>query len=343
MDSVDTSAPTHLPETLGIDEFKGSSGYYDRVSKRYIKEKYHCVITSAAAGYVIDILYKANFSELTDYFSHFSLLERCKVQYFCTDMRSGFVKIGRQLFPNAKICIDPFHVVQLITKAVSTIRVDGWHRLRNAYNSAESEQKAAEKSGDMSKASELEIKLKKLKDDFELVKNSQKLLITSPYNSSRYWSLNIEKREEKLSAVFALVPELKPARDALMAFYDVAHIKSYNERHSALSRWINMYIVCELPPIRQAAYSIRKHRTGIENAWRYHQSNSPTEGLNKRIKYVKRLAFGMHDFETFRKRALLACGPLSFENPSYTIKGEKLSSEPDDACSSGSKTKRRSS
>ena len=343
MDSVDTSTPLHLPETLGIDEFKGNSGYYDKASKKYIKEKYHCVITSAASGHVIDILYKANYSELMDYFSRFSPLERSKVRYFCTDMRGGFLKVGRQCFPNARICVDPFHVVQLITKAVSTIRVDGWHRLRNAYNSAEAELKVAEKSGDKEKADDLKDKIKKLKDDYELVKNSQKLLITSPYNSNRYWSLNIEKREEKLAAVFALVPDLKPARDALISFYDVAHIASHSERHSALSSWITKYFSCELPPIRQAAYSIRKNRIEIENAWRYNQSNSPTEGLNKRIKDVKRLAFGLHDFETFRKRALLACGAISFNNPSYTIKDEKLYSKPVYSGSSKKNHKRRSS
>ena len=81
----------------------------------------------------------------------------------------------------------------------------------------------------------------------------------------------------------------------------------------------------------------------VENAWRYNQSNSPTEGLNKRIKDVKRLTFGLHDFETFRKRALLACGAISFNNPSYTIKDEKLNSKPVYSGSSKKNTNRRSS
>ena len=49
-----------------------------------------------------------------------------------------------------------------------------------------------------------------------------------------------------------------------------------------------------MPPVRQAAFSIDRHRRGIENSWRYGKSNGPTEGLNKKIKDVKRLGFGAH-------------------------------------------------
>lgn len=176
-----------------------------------------------------------------------------------------------------------------------------------------------------------------------LVQNSQKLLTTSPYNKSRYWTINTEKREERLAQVFALAPDLKTAYKALMTFYDVIDTESFSKRHDALTEWISKYLHCDLPPIKQAAYSINKRRNNIENAWRYKKSNSPTEGLNKRIKDVKRLAFGIHDFETFRRRAILACGNISFLSSPYTIKGEKLRSDSDDACSSGSIIKRRSS
>lgn len=99
-------------------------------------------------------------------------------------------------------------------------------------------------------------------------------------------------------------------------------------RHAELTKWISRYEDCDLPPIRQAVSSISTRRKGIENAWRYGKSNGPTEGLNKKIKDVRRMGFGAHDFENFRRRVLLACGPTTIETVRYTVFGEKASEAP---------------
>lgn len=123
--------------------------------------------------------------------------------------------------------------------------------------------------------------------------------------------------------IFDLVPDLETAYVALQEFYDVENESLFNFRRAELSDWIRRYIHCEIPQLRRAVETIRKYRNGIENAWHYHKSNSPTEGLNKRIKDIKRLAFGAHSFENFRKRALLACGYVHFTNEPFTVFGEK--------------------
>lgn len=326
IDHIELGPPSSLPETLGIDEFLGNSGSYDPVRKRYLTEKYHCVITNASAGAVIDILYKATFADLHAYFSGFPLSARQRVKFFCADMRPGFSKVARACFPQAKICIDPFHVVKLITSALGEVRVDEWRRLKDRFLKTASRYSNARKENRGSaEVIRLEALMKQQQEDYELVKNSQKLLTTSPYNENRFWNLNTERGEEKMERIFALSPDLETAHDALMGFYDIREEKDFGSRRAALSDWLGQYLTCECPPIRRAAQSIRFHRKGIENAWRYGKSNSPTEGLNKRIKDVKRLAFGAHDFENFRKRALLACGYVSFIKAPYTIFEEKRS------------------
>ena len=112
---ISLEPPRSLPESLGIDEFKGATGYYNRNSHRYDTEKYHCVIVDTDQGAVIDILYKATYNELFNYFMSFSANSRRNVKFFCMDMRSGFSKVARKCFPHARICIDMFHVVKLLT------------------------------------------------------------------------------------------------------------------------------------------------------------------------------------------------------------------------------------
>ena len=318
--------PKTLPETLGIDEFLGRTGSYNPLKRRYDTEKYHCVITAPDDGAVTGILYRATYGELLPYFRAFPLYEQQKVRFFCTDMRSGFSKVARQCFPNAKICIDPFHVTKLLTEALSTIRVDEWRRLRGEALLFRSEASGAMADGNGALHDSLLMKSKVLEESASLVKASQRLLSTSPYNENLYWNQNPDRREGRLSQIFSVSPLLKDAYDALHSFYDVTGCGSFQSRHSALTGWLDEYLACECPPIRQAAYSIRYHRRGIENAWRYHKSNGPTEGLNKKIKDVKRMAFGSHDFENFRKRAMPACGGTAIDRGSYTVFGEKKSS-----------------
>lgn len=325
IDHFEMPHTTVLPETIGIDEFKGGTGIYDPMLKRFVTEKYHCVITDADEGFVVDVLFKPTYAYLADFFKGIPLYERQQVRFFCTDMRSGFSKVARRFFPNAKICIDPFHVTQLITKAVGTVRIDEWRRLNNAAAAVSVEASDAKENGNHDLYASLTAQVKSLSGDAALIKASQRILTTSPYNGNRYWNLDETRRDRRLDEIFAISPSLKAAYDALMDFYDVTGCNSFAAKHSALTKWLGTYTQCDLSPIRQAAYSIRYHRKGIENAWRCRKSNSPTEGLNKKIKDVKRLAFGAHDFERFRKRVMLACGADSVEISPYTIFGEKRS------------------
>lgn len=38
--------------------------------------------------------------------------------------------------------------------------------------------------------------------------------------------------------------------------------------------------------------------------WKYGKSNGRSEGLNNKVKVLKRVAFGLHNFDSFRRRIL---------------------------------------
>ena len=326
MHKIVPGKPKDLPETLGIDEFHGKTGTYNKDTKHYDTETYHCVLTDIDRAWVIDILYSAKYGFLHDYFMEYPPYIRQHVKYVCCDMRSGFSKVARNCFPHAKICIDMFHVVKLLTEAINTIRIDNWKRLKSMAVKKYGESGGYKSVGDTEMAEAMLREARKLDDQYMLIKGSQKILITSPYNDTAYWNQDWDKRDEKLESIYSLVPDLKVAREALVDFYDIMTLPKFGERRSALTSWLEKYMASEVPPVRQAAYSINLHRKGIENSWRYHKSNGPTEGLNKKIKDVKRLGFGAHDFQNFRARALLACGSVTVYKSTYTIFGEKAGS-----------------
>ena len=322
MDHLSPGKPRDLPETLGIDEFHGDTGYYDKGTKHYKTEKYHCVIVDADAHAVMDVLEKPSYGVLKRYFMEYPLYKRKNVRFFCADMRSGFSKVARECFPKARICIDPFHVTKLLTEAVSEVRIASWRDLKDKWATAASEAKSCE---DPANKEQLNIKAASMEKDYLLVKNSQRLLITSPYSETAYWNSHHEEADERKTRIFSICPDLKVPYDALMKFYDITETDAFSDKVLALDTWIQELKDSDCPAVKRAVHSISVHQRNILNAWKYHKSNAHTESLNRDIKNVKRLAFGAHKFENFRKRILLACGYVTFNEDPISIFKEKRS------------------
>ena len=65
----------------------------------------------------------------------------------------------------------------------------------------------------------------------------------------------------------------------------------------------------EMPDeVRRLGRSIARWRDQIIAWHRSHVSNGPTEAVNNLVKRVKRVAFGMRNFEHYRIRSLLYAG-----------------------------------
>ncbi|MEI3216207.1 MAG: transposase [Lachnospiraceae bacterium] len=73
---------------------------------------------------------------------------------------------------------------------------------------------------------------------------------------------------------------------------------------------------------------VRHWRGYIQNTWKYNKSNGVCEGYNNRIKVLKRTWYGLHNFESFRKRILLTCGPTQFvTNPAVLFQRNRTKKE----------------
>jgi transposase len=69
-----------------------------------------------------------------------------------------------------------------------------------------------------------------------------------------------------------------------------------------MQEWLNQAQVVYSKAIR----TIRNHLDGISNYFRNRTTSGAMEGINNRIKLIKRQAYGFVNFDTFRER-LLAC------------------------------------
>lgn len=107
---------TFLPFHLCFDEFRGTHNTY------------HFICLDADDHAIQTILPNRSKKTIFNYLMHFPASVRSLVRTVSCDLNSYYVDLIKKLFPNAKIIIDRFHIVQMLNRAVNSIRTDLMNR-----------------------------------------------------------------------------------------------------------------------------------------------------------------------------------------------------------------------
>jgi transposase len=197
------------------------------------------------------------------------------------DMTGGYAKSVREHAPQAVICIDNFHVVQLATKALDEVRRKHWNELRQA--------------GDKHAAKEFKgSRWALLKNPDDLTDTQLDTLVrlhAAGGDVPRAWSM-----KEMVRAIFApglTVEVVDELIDRLLA---------------RLSR-------SRLAPFVRLGRTIRKHRAGILAARRLNLTNARAEAINNKVKLIVRRAYGFHSAKAALALVHLTCGPVKLTLP----------------------------
>lgn len=100
-----------LPEHLAFDEFRG------------VGKKLHFICLDGDSHQVIQILRTRFKPDILHYFYKFTPQARAMVKTVTMDLNCYYPIVARELFPNAKIIIDRFHMVQMLTRSFNSLRV----------------------------------------------------------------------------------------------------------------------------------------------------------------------------------------------------------------------------
>jgi transposase len=250
---IDYGKPQLLPKVLSIDEFKGDTEY----------GKYQCILTSPVDKRIVDILPTRYSSQLYDYLQGFP--NRKQVKYIVMDMNKEYLRIAKQLLPQATVVVDRFHVVRHCTWALENVR----KRVQ-----------------------------KKLPQQQRIhFKRSRKLLLShmdmlSAHNKAaveRMLLVSHDLREAYL---------LKEIFYKFMASPDSTHAKQRLHEfrlHASLT---------SIPEFDACLTMLQNWESYILNAFDSPYSNGFTEGVNNTVKVIKRIAYGYRNFRNFRARIL---------------------------------------
>lgn len=280
-----------LSTAIGIDEF-----YFSR----HARKKYALMILSLNKGYVIDLLSSREKHKISSYFRSIDKNERLNVQYISIDMTENYRNVLKIYFPWAKICVDPFHVIKLISDALDQVRL----RYLRKY-------KADTRS-----------------DEYYLLKYQKRLL----FKEIQYQKFSSIKRNhhfkytltdyQKREMIFSISHEIETAwhlKERYLLF-DEENL-SHDERSEWLDSLINDFISSDIPEMISVGLTLSNWKEEILNSFytitktvtdkngkkikkTVRVTSGPVEGRNKYLKIILKLANGYKNFGRFRNRAM---------------------------------------
>ena len=189
------------------------------------------------------------------------------IEVVTSDMSAAYISSVMENAPNATHVYDHFHVVKLMNEAVDQIR-------RNVYKQ------------------ETEFEKRKL------IKGSRWLLLRK--DTDKFDEMEKSRLQNILSTNEPLFKAYYMREDLDMVWQQ----ENKQEAEKQLEYWWRNAQNSGIPILQKVANSIYAYRTGIVAWYDCKTSNAKVEGINNKIKVMKRQAYGYRDDEYFNLRLL---------------------------------------
>lgn len=262
-----------LPKVISMDEFKADTN----------KGKYAFILNDPIHKKALDILPSKKKEDLIQYFTYVE--NRSSVEFVISDMYEPYLLVTQIMFPKAKYVVDRFHYIRYIMDALDKIRI----RLQKeyGYNSKEYRMLKSKKNISLLRRYSNEI------DWFNYTKRYR--------NGHMVDILKYDLRRELLD----INGELEIGYQLKELFLDIINHATYEDAKNQFLNWIDICRENRIEEFIEASNTIENWLEYIVNSFidkRY--SNGFTEGINNKIKVIKRVGFGYKNFEFFRLRLL---------------------------------------
>ena len=233
----------------------------DEIAVRKGQSGYMTVVLDHATGRVVWMAEGRRRETLDAFFAGMSPTQKQVIQAVALDMWEPFIASVQTHCPQAAIVFDLFHLVKAFAEVIDEVRRE---EVRQAASRPES----------------------------RFLKGSRYLLLKNRTNlrpGERVRLRELLAANERLSAVYML-------KDQLKMIYDYRQKQAAKK---ALDQWCMRAEEVDHPWMRRFIGRLRFFEYGILNHCRYPIGTSPLEGVNNKIKVIKRKAYGFHDSEYF--------------------------------------------
>lgn len=183
-----------------------------------------------------------------------------KVKGVCCDMWQPYIDIIHDNLPDTPLVFDRFHIMQQLLKAVDGVRREEAHELR--------------------------------KTNPELLKRTRYLWLKNPENLT-------EKQRGRLGYLEGLNLRCNRAyllKESFREFWGYTH-KDRAKRF--LKKWFWWATHSRLKPMRDFAWTLRRHEEDILNYFELRIDNGAVEGMNNKAKVVSHRCYGFRTAATY--------------------------------------------
>jgi transposase len=232
----------------------------DEISLSHGQQGYMTVVLDYQTGRVVWVGQGRKAESLEPFFQGMSPQQKQAIEAVAMDMWEAFIKAVQKHCPQARIVFDLFHLVKGYGEVIDEVR-------REEYRRAHRHQR-------------------------RFIKGSRYLLLSNWDNLRAEQQDRLEELlavNQRLSAVYIL-------KDQLKAIYRY-HYRGWAKK--ALDRWCALAEQIEHPLMRRFIGRLRFFEYGILNHCDYPIGTSRLEGVNNKIKVIKRKSYGFHDPEYF--------------------------------------------
>ena len=253
-----------LPAVMSWDEFGFKKGKLAFVAQNYETNE------------LITILDNRRQTTIRNYFLKYPLKARQQVQFITMDMSGAYIPLAKKLFPNAKIVLDRFHIIQHLGRAFLKTRI-----------------------ATMNQFDKKSLPYRALKNHWRLFqKDSRKLSLNSFYSKTFRQTLAPHEVVEKTLGFSKELTDYYTLYQLLLFHFQEKRVDEFFELIEENRSKVNHYF-------QTVFRTFLRHKQYIQNALETDYSNTKLEATNKLIKDIKRLGFGFRNFINFKKRVFI--------------------------------------
>lgn len=254
---------------IGIDEISYKRGH-----------KYLVVVVDHDTGRLLWMNPERTKKSLGEFFDHLGEQRSAQLELVSADGADWIADMVGLRAPQAKLCMDPFHVVVWGMDALDRTR-------RQIVAAARREGKA-----ELVKALGPRCRFALWKNPEDLTERQQATLADIEHTNQPLYRAYLLK--EQLRAVFA---------------------DGGAERGDRLDRWLHWAATSDLPAFTDLADRMKRYVDDIKNALTHRLSNARVESINTKIRLLTRIAFGFKSVKALIALAMLHLGGYDLRLP----------------------------
>ena len=244
-----------LPEYLAFDEFRG------------VGRQLHFIAIDGHTHKIVKVLPTRLKKDIINYFKRFPLTVRNKVKTVTMDLNYYYDIMAKELFPNAQVILDRFHIVQMLNRSFNSCRIQ--------------EMK----------------KHKKGTKEYNLLKYYWKLYLkpfedlekVKPYHQPRL--KDTLTQEQVVADGLRLSPELENTYNLMQDISKALRDRDTDKLKDLIKSKDHVGNM-----MHTTLNTFKRNLHDILNAAKFDESNGCLEGTNRKIKQIERTAYGYANF-----------------------------------------------